>query len=334
MLWKALFDLLGVSSKTVKMTADERVIRNIRKDGAVRMDALVELCNNYRLDIRQFFVKAGEEMPLELSKVQKKNVQTLGFRRDLIPSVRERVIARHTDVLDAMNTYGVTLEDIFCISPVEETEQAPQPQTKAMEVESDELVFNCGLFGALPHILSATRIQIGKDSGHAVTLWQRTVESRNIAVQSLVDVCNTFHIDINAFWQSKHNENIVIPDNEWQPIEFHSERLRRLYVGKDAQENMTSICAKTGFNRMRLERYTKNPTAMQADDMIHLCKTLGITPGYFYDAKYTVASGKVVDDMRRQMEIAKNAEDRKNIENQQLQSRIRHLEAMLEMKKK
>lgn len=362
-LWKSLFDQLGVDTTNVNMQESVRVISNIRRESAVRVEAIVELCNNYRLDIRQFFVEMGAEMSMAVSILPKSKFKPIVFNSALIATDNKRQ-PRHTDVLDALNTHGVEWEQIFVTqkydakddghgkwdmggsAPAAAAESAPAPageestSGEALSLSHDAVAgssplpysFNAELFKILPRLLNVGRIHIGLRSGHAATLWQRVSETGNISVANLVDVCNAFRLNINEFFSSSYSEKVVMEEKDWQPIEFHNERLRGLFVGKDARMNLNELCAQTRFTRIRIERYIKSASAMQADDLITLCKVCGVAPSYFWDGAASVAEKTIVSDMRTDLSAAKNAEERMRKENAQLQAKIRHLEAMLKMK--
>ena len=368
-LWKSLFDQLGVDTTNVNMKESVRVISNIRRESAVRVEAIVELCNNYRLDIRQFFVEMGAEMSMAVSILPKSKFKPIVFNSELIATDNKRQ-PRHTDVLDALNTHGVEWDQIFVTQKsdakddghgmwdmggsapaaaaaesasapaVEESTRQRVNESTSGEALRDAVAgssplpysFNAELFKILPRLLNVGRIHIGLRSGHAATLWQRVAETGNISVANLVDVCNAFRLNINEFFSSSYSEKVVMEEKDWQPIEFHNERLRGLFVGKDARMNLNELCAQTRFTRIRIERYIKSASAMQADDLITLCKVCGVAPSYFWDGAASVAERTIVSDMRTDLSAAKNAEERMRKENAQLQAKIRHLEAMLKMK--
>lgn len=352
-LWKSLFDQLGVDTTNVNMKESVRVISNIRRESAVRVEAIVELCNNYRLDIRQFFVEMGAEMSMAVSILPKSKFRPVVFNATLIATDNKRQ-PRHTDVLDALNTHGVEWEQIFRPSPLpsptegressacggsgseELSPSIEMEESGRLPLEGEEgrgsFSFNAELFKILPRLLNVGRIHIGLRSGHAATLWQRVAETGNISVANLVDVCNAFHLNINEFFAASYSEKVVMDEKDWEPIEFHNERLRGLFVGKDARMNLNELCAQTRFTRIRIERYIKSASAMQADDLITLCKVCNVPPSYFWDGAATVAEKTIVSGMRTDLSAAKNAEERIRKENAQLQAKIRHLEAMLKMK--
>lgn len=332
-LWKSLFDQLGVDSRSVRMEESERVIRSIRSESSVRMRALVELCNNYRLDIRQFFVESGKEMTLRLDVSVKGKWSPVCMDESLLSGVGRRA-PRHPDVLDAMNTHGISLESLFGLDV---TEDEPGG-TESRRVNDDMTAvgnsrFNADLFGMLPGLLHVGRIHIGLLSGHASTMWQRVQETGNISMQGLVDVCNAFRLDIGEFFSETYSEHVVHGDEGWKDIVFRNDRLRGLYVGADSVTDLTTLCAKTGFTRIRIERYVQNRKAMQADDMLKICKACGVAPSYFWDSDSKVVADRMLGDVRNDLQIAMNTAHRAKVENLQLQARIRHLEAMLDMKK-
>lgn len=324
-LLKNLCGLLNTNafamSKRMGMSVDT-LRRHLTGKVACRVDILVAVCNEYHLDVHAFFLTEGEEWNAPV----------------VVDDERWHPVLYHPEIIgitDKMYTCEkiVGLCEILDLDISQVMEQ--QIDTQADISDSARYCYFKELFQLLPTLLKVAHRQIGIDTGHTIHTYGASVKAGDILMRTLVDVCNAYSIPISLFFPKEGCMSVPndICVNGLPAQEFHPYRIMEFYGNTDEYEYVYEFQSHLNFTPQRMLRYMSKTSPMKASELVDISNKLGVSPMYFLENSVEHVNSIGKEDVNRVMKRLKNEAERAKKESAMLQSRIRHMESMNEMKK-
>lgn len=296
--------------------------RNVKSGMDCRTWILVKICNTYRLDIYKFFSTDGSFSYHDIV-VGEDDFVPVEFRPDMIKGYKNMAdVIRCGQLADELSRADCSISDVLS-----------QP-IKRIPYKGDGAVrYFSLLFNLLPTLLDEGRQGLGISCGHTMRMYPRAVAQGDIAVRTLVDLCNTKSINICDFFQVDGEEiiNDPIVADDGKPAEFHPERLADFY-GHDTGVTYNELCAKLGYTHPRMLRAMSSNSPLTANELSRVCAILEVTPAYFFEDSITHAMSASAGVVSKMISSYEKELIRKRTENNLLKSRLRHMESLLKMK--
>lgn len=323
-LLKNLCGLLNTNafamSKRMGMSVDT-LRRHLTGKVACRVDILVSVCNEYHLDVHAFFLAEGEEWNAPV----------------VVDDERWQPVLYHPEIIGADPDKMYTCEKIagLCNALDLYIEQVLE-QTISKQTGSIDEVRYCyfkELFQLLPTLLNVSHRQIGIETGHTIHTYGVAVKAGDIMMRTLVDVCNAFHIPVSAFFPKEGCMAVPdeIVDTTLNKQEFHPYRIMEFYANDDIF--LYELHARLNLTPRRMIRFMSKTSPMKASELVDISNRLGVSPMYFLENPVVHVNSLGAENINRRIRRLKDEAERAKKESAMLQSRIRHMESMDEMKK-
>lgn len=330
---KSLFGLIGDSAVAIqaKSGVGRCTVSRAVSSGDCKVSVLVDLCNAYHMDISVFFGDASEMPDVSRLFVPDAAWSPLLFRPENIPDYDNKPESIKCSTLAFIaSSRGFSLSDIL----VQDIRAVSPCPSDVDDVHDRPWVYAASLFRTLPSVLGCSLENIGRKAGRDIHTYPCAVKKGDIRVRTLLDICNTFSIPVGVFFQ--HEGSCVVPESLVQDgctaQRFYSYRISDLY-GRGTDYTYEQIKKVLGYTNPRMIRMMSKDTPMTACELARLCNIVGISPSWFFQPAEDHA--QMLRDKSTSATIS-NLEKRivqAGAENAQLKSRIRHMEAMNDLKK-
>lgn len=329
-------NIFKFSQDTPKSMGDKTGICRVRlarhvRSGNPSVDVLVGICNTYHYDIHRFFTEKGKTPERNKILIGEEDWQPITFHPELIQGYGKKAAYIKCDDLAALA--GTEENDIRKIleHPVDE-EAGRSTAYKFSRDGGERYVYFAKLTRMLPSLLKVSQLQLGIDAGSTQSLYRCATRNDDIQVRTLVKLCNAYGIDVNVFFPLE--SEMDVPDKltgEHSGQQFHNYRISEFY-GKGKKHTYNSFKEFLGYTSPRMVRTLSNNAPMTATELARICNLLHVTPSYFFEDPATHAEHMDELQVNAQMRSMENEVTRLAREKSTLESRIRHLEAMLQMK--
>lgn len=284
-LWSSLFRYLNVTatevSNVIGTCSRDTIIRSV-KTGKVRMPILVRVCNAYRLDVKKFFDGGVSLLDLQVPKEEWTPVR---YVTDAVTNYSCKVDCMYADKLAAvLSSRELRVDDVLIGGRV-----VSPNDSKYVERHCDAIVsYNSILFNSLPALLNIEQSKIGSLSGHSGSTFANAIRCGDVTIGTLVDICNTFYIDISHFF-SECGDGIIPKDlfadkSDWTVIRFIPSRMKLLYIKNSPFGfSFTELASKLGYTRSKLMLQMSSSSPMRASTLVRICNILHISPMLFFE---------------------------------------------------
>lgn len=327
---KSLFGLIGETAVSIqeKSGVGRCTVSRAVASGDCKVTVLVDLCNAYHMSIAQFFTESTKLPDVSKLFVEDGNWSPVEFHPENIPNYTNKPgSVKCSDLVFKANVHRFDLENIL-VQNIDENVHA--------EDNIDDLpwAYSDNLFKVLPSVLQCSVENIGKRAGRDIHTYLVAMQRKDIRVRTLLDICNTFSIPIDLFFQ-REGRCIVpcsIVQEGYTSQRFYPYRVTDLY-GKGKAFTYEDLKAKLGYNNPKMIRMMAETTPITACELARLCNITGVEPSWFFRASEDHAQ-KIRDiSTAATMRNLENKIAKSDAENARLKSQIRHMEAMNELKK-
>ena len=308
-----------------------RLARHVRS-GNPSVDVLVGICNAYHYDIHRFFCSQGETPERNKILVCDEDWKPIVFHPERIQGYSKKAAFIKCDDLAALADAEENDIKKILEHPVDESASRSTAYRTSNNDGGEKYVYFGKLTRMLPSLLHVSQLQLGIEAGSTQSLYRSATRKDDIQVRTLVKLCNAYGIDINAFFPLE--SEMDVPDQltgEHSVQQFHNYRISEFY-GKGKPYTYNSFKEFIGYTSPRMVRTLSNNAPMTATELARLCNLLHVAPSYFFEDPATHAEHMDENQVNAQMRSMKNEMTRLAKEKRTLESRIRHLEAMLKIK--
>lgn len=332
-LFTAIPKLLGHTrnSISIQLGYSKDTMRRFEEPEDCRVKFLVDLCNAFRLDIRKFFLDGDEVPEYTIQPIDEKIWNPVVMNdTDMSRYMPRKGVFACSHLIYAMNCGKVKFEDVITheLKPGVVNEVNCSSGSK----EEGGYWFNIDLFRVLPEKIGVGVCALGKEAGRSAHFYYNVMKNRDVRLSSLVQICNKYRVPIMLFFRKPGD---VIPDNiiddKMDDVGFYPFRLSEFY-GKGKRYTYNQVKDILGYTNPRMIRVMSDDSPLTANELIAVCEKLNVSPRFFFIDAISMMNEEDANAVRNTIEKLKSETEQKDIENRMLKSRIRHLEAMMNMK--
>lgn len=314
---------------------------------------MIELCNHFRIDISAFFIESGTVFMPTSILVEPRRWRPVVLNESLLSdygfssaTIRVSQLAAIMSINEELRsnilTGGGHARSYIAPPPVHEVRrprsngmrvaEEPQPLAPPSRPGSEQYEYNWNLMRMLPHLLAISGTFLSRSIGRSPNLHNYAVEMGDIRVPFLVDICNRWHIPISHFIRPVIPANLITPEDQWQPIIFYRERIRQVFMpGEEKKLTVDQLAEIAGVDRRSIMNIFKPDTLVWMSVLIRICNFTDLTPMYFFSSDDIAADIRLTHKMNGRINMLEREIDENKRREAQKESRIRHLENLLDI---
>lgn len=265
-----------------------------QSSGSCRIEHLLNLLNEFRLDASMFFTDPNSPLPMPEWMVKEEGPVLVDAINDRLKGYKQlqALNAENEQTIRSLRLENNRLrKEVLSLR----THGTPSPEKKGLLSESRVpyqtmqrgYVFNRQLWQSLPEMFDIPRMEFyERIKAHSKSL----SDDYNIRIETLVRACNELRISISHFFLPK-NEPVTVYDrgyyqvsiNLFQPIESRMENAKYLYGRYSVYGfSIDDFRSQTGYGRDGFTSLSRDGYFSRVNTLTDICSTLNISPLIFF----------------------------------------------------
>lgn len=241
----------------------------------ISVPEMLSLCNTFRINLSMFV----EDKNRQIDQIEE---------QEPINPVNERVWRELSDLRKITSVQSRELENLKAENLRLQLETNPdhvcENTAKPSQVRKWEA--NWPLLENLHTVAGVQKRDIIRAAG--MQNYNTSFNNGDLPVQSLVSLCNTYHISTRHFLHrgiipsEPLHELQYYQSEDWDEIEFHPENLNDLF-GKNSITGMTreELSQTSCLSEMKIRWWRKPSSSMRISELLNICNELDVTPSCF-----------------------------------------------------